>query len=654
MRFVPLLAATCLGTGAALLAGRAALNRLPQPTPETSSGSMERIHRFAPDPELRREAALLLAARAEGDPQRQRQLLAGQGWGRDPLAAVALKRDALAASALERPNAAALRWQLLLRGFPQQPAAADALYALGQQQPALHAQLQQRFPAHPAALAAASERGRATHLARWGVRWPGAAAALQKACGDKAKPSERNQLARGLAQLGNVEAAKRCLKGTPASAATTLAIAETLLRGSNAEVQQAEATLLALAQRQPRSPEARDAARLLSEGSGPQNLALVQQLPQALKATAPVQARLALAEGETGNLAPALAVLQRWPKDPASWELQWQLARRALLAGQWAQARHLLEAIGPETLPAVLAARQQFWLGLSQWELGQRDGARRTWSQLLEQHPGGYYGWRAAVRLGRDDGRVKPTGPGSLPRPHWHPLASGSAALDRLWRLDQRLEAWESWRHQRAGQAPRNGNQLLVEGRLRRGINDQWLGLGQLEQAQLRLPGHDCRRLQLLESSLREVPLAPVFEQASQASGVPATLLAAVARQESRFSPGVRSVVGAVGLLQLMPETANELAGEPLSPSDLEDPQRNAGLGGRYLRKLMERWSGNPLLAVASYNAGPNAVARWINPKLQAQPELWVEAIPYPETRLYVKKVLGNLWSLESRAKPRC
>jgi soluble lytic murein transglycosylase len=116
----------------------------------------------------------------------------------------------------------------------------------------------------------------------------------------------------------------------------------------------------------------------------------------------------------------------------------------------------------------------------------------------------------------------------------------------------------------------------------------------------------------------------------------------------------VRSVVGAVGLLQLMPETANELAGEPLSPSDLEDPQRNAGLGGRYLRKLMERWSGNPLLAVASYNAGPNAVARWINPKLQAQPELWVEAIPYPETRLYVKKVLGNLWSLESRAKPRC
>ena len=654
MRFFPLLAATCLGTGAALVAGRALLQRLPAPNPDTSSARLEVLHRFAPDPELRREAALLLAARAEGDPQRQRRLLAGQGWGTDPLAAVVLKREALAVGALQRPNIAQQRWRLLLRRFPQQPAAADALYALGQQQPALHQQLLGGFPAHPAALAAASDRGQAEHLARWGVRWPGAAAALQQACRSKVKGEQRDRLARGLAQLGNTEAAQRCLQGAPASGATQLAIAETELRGSEAQVQQAEATLLALARRQPASPEALEAARLLSEGSGPTNLALVRRLPAALQATAPVQARLALAAGEAGDLQPALQVLQRWPQDPASWELQWQLARREALAGRWGRAAQLLAPERSEGLPAGLAARQAFWLGLSQWELGQRDQARRTWEQLLARHPGGYYGWRAAVRLGRDDGRVKPTGPGSLPRAHWHPLASGSGALDRLWRLDQRLEAWESWRHQRGGQMPANGSQLLVEGRLRRGINDQWLGLGQLEQAQLRLPASRCRQQRQLETSLREVPLAPVFEQASAKSGVPATLLAAVARQESRFSPGVRSVVGAVGLLQLMPDTAAELAGGPISDAELEDPQRNAGLGGRYLAQLMERWGGNPLLAVASYNAGPNAVARWINPSLQTQPERWVEAIPYPETRLYVKKVLGNLWSLESDPRPRC
>ena len=654
MRFVPLLAATCLGTGAALLAGRAVLNRLPEPTPAWSSARLELLWRLAPDPELRREAALLLAARSESDPRRQQRLLAGQGWGRDPLAAVALKRDGLAAAAVEHHELAEQRWRRLLTRFPQEPAAADALYALGQQQPALHRQLLQRFSAHPAALAAASERGNAAHLARWGVRWPGAAVHLNKACQGKAAGEQRDLLARGLAQLGEAEAAERCLQGAPASGATSLAMAEALLRGSGAQVQQAEAALLGLALRLPNSPEALEAARLLSEGSGSNNLALVRQLPPSLRATAPVQARLALAAGEAGQLQPALAVLQRWPADPASWELQWQLARRESLARRWANAARLLAPEHSRGLPAGLAARQEFWLGLSQWELGQRDAARRTWRALLAQHPGGYYGWRAAVRLGRDDGRVKPTGPGSLPRPHWEPLASGSAGLDRLWRLDQRLEAWESWRHRRGGQSPQNGSQLLVEGRLRRGINDQWLGLGQLEQAQLRLPAGQCRQRQLLETSLREVPMAPVFEQASAETRVPATLLAAVARQESRFSPSVRSVVGAVGLLQLMPDTAAELAGAPLSGAELEEPQRNVGMGGRYLAQLLERWGGNPLLAAASYNAGPNAVDRWVNPTLLAQPELWVEAIPYPETRLYVKKVLGNLWSLEADPSPRC
>ena len=142
--------------------------------------------------------------------------------------------------------------------------------------------------------------------------------------------------------------------------------------------------------------------------------------------------------------------------------------------------------------------------------------------------------------------------------------------------------------------------------------------------------------------------------RAGEQVGVPASLLAAVAKQESRFSVGVRSVVGAVGLLQLMPDTAVELAGRPLSPAELQDPARNATLGARYLRQLLRSWDGNPWLAVASYNAGPGAVAGWVDGRLSRQPELWVEAIPYPETRLYVKKVLGNLWSLQAPRRPRC
>jgi soluble lytic murein transglycosylase len=654
MRLLPLLAATCLGTGAALGTGHWLAGRLPQLNPDSGSTRLELIRRLAPDPGLRREAALLLLARAEGDPGRQRRLLANQAWGSDGVAAVVLKHAALAATALGKQREAEELWTQLLRRFPQEPPTADALYALGRQRPSLHEQLFQRFAAHPAALAAALERGQADHLARWGARWPGAAALLQAACGKRLSAERRDLLAGALAQLGDRKAAGQCLRGQPAGGRTTLAIARAQLHGDQAQVEEAEDQLLALALREPRSPEGQQAARLLSEGTGAGNLARVRRLPAPLLSLAPAQARLALAAGVAGNLEPAFAVLRRWPADPASWDLQWKLARHEALGQRWRQSAKLLAPERSRGLPAGLAARQLFWLGLSEWEQGQHQAARRRWADLRRDHPGGYYGWRASVRLGLEPGRIRSIGRDGLPPTRWQPLASGQPLLDQLWRLDQRLEAWESWRQRRGGQAPQDGGEMLVEGRLRRGINDHWLGLGQLEQAQLLLTSSSCRERQRLERSLREIPLAEVFDQAARTSGVPASLLAAVARQESRFSPGVRSVAGAIGLMQLMPDTANELAGLNLNASELIDPRRNANLGGRYLAQLLSLWRGDPILAVASYNAGPGAVGRWITSSLQSQPELWVEAIPYPETRLYVKKVLGNLWSLRTDPVPRC
>jgi soluble lytic murein transglycosylase len=87
---------------------------------------------------------------------------------------------------------------------------------------------------------------------------------------------------------------------------------------------------------------------------------------------------------------------------------------------------------------------------------------------------------------------------------------------------------------------------------------------------------------------------------------------------------------------------------------ELEDPALNVELGAAYLEDLLRRWDGDPFLLAASYNAGPGAATGWIDPRLRAFPELWVEAIPYPETRLYVKKVLGNTWSYQVPETPRC
>jgi soluble lytic murein transglycosylase len=658
-----LLALTILGSGAALLGGRALLALIPAPDPSTPTSTLERLRRFSPDPERRREASLLLLPRqAKGDLASERRLLRGQGWGSDELAALVLKRDALAADALGDQAVAQQRWQQLVRRFPETPAAADGFYTLGRQQPKLRQELRSRFAAHPATLAAAVEAGpsdadrlqAALHLARHGVRWPGAGPRLRQACQSTAAvatPNQRNQLARGLAQLGDAAAALSCLKGSPPSPETQLAIGRALLSGGSEQQAQAESLLLQLAKSAPSSSQASEAVALLSEQPGPSALQALKALPPALQETAPVHARRAM---ESGDIGATLAVLQRWPNDPASWELQWQRARQALLKRQWGTATTLLSAPIGRELPVGLVGRQRFWLVFSQKQQGAIAKAQRTWSELTKQHPGGYYGWRAAVRLGYDDLDLDPGSSPALVQPRWRPLGSGDWQIDRLWRLGQPLEAWEHWRTGRTS-PPSGPQELAVEGRLRRAVGDHWIGLGQLEQASLRLRvDAACGLAQQLERDLQTASFVAELEQAGAKAGVPATLLAAVAKQESRFSPGVSSGAGAVGLLQLMPATAAELAGMPLTADALTDPARNAQLGALYLKQLLGQWQGNPVLMAASYNAGPGATAGWVTPLLQQEPELWIEAIPYPETRLYVKKVLGNLWNFQQRPLAGC
>ncbi len=661
------LALTLLGSAGLLVLGRHQLLQRPPATPATAVADLERTRRWDPDPERRREASLLLLAHAGGDPAHQRQLLQGQGWGSGPLAPVVLKLDALAAAAQGRPERAQSLWRLLRQRFPTAPSSADALYALGRTDPAQRLDLLRRFPAHPAALAAALEQGPspeqrrrgALHLARWGPRWPGAEERLRQTCRQPAATlgsTERAQLAAGLAQLGDGREALACLGPQPADPFSELELGRALLKGDAAQVSLGERRLLVLARRWPGRPEAQEAVRLLSQQEGKEHtLALLGQLPQPLVRTAPVQARLAMESGNGWR-----PVLLRWPQDPASWDLQWDLARQELLKGRWATAVDLLEALPPERLPTPLATRQLFWLGFGQWKLGQEPQARRSWERLLARSPWGYYAWRAWLRLGEGavPMRLRASGgtggDATTGTTTWQPLASGQPELDRLWRLGLPLEAWEQWRLQRRNRTPTAPGQLLVEGRLRLGVGDDWTGLGQLELASLRWSGASCAAGLPLERALHPVRHGRVFQAAAAAEGLDPTVLLAVAKQESRFSPGVGSAAGAVGLLQLMPATAAELAGRPVSSEELRRPERNAPLGARYLRQLLDRWQGNPFLAIASYNAGPGAVQAWLGPRLGPTPELWVEAIPYPETRLYVKKVLGNLWSYQELPRRGC
>lgn len=128
-------------------------------------------------------------------------------------------------------------------------------------------------------------------------------------------------------------------------------------------------------------------------------------------------------------------------------------------------------------------------------------------------------------------------------------------------------------------------------------------------------------------------------------NGLDPTLVAAVIYTESGFVPDSRSGQGAVGLMQLLPSTAEFVATQPGRPSpppdDLEDPRTNIAYGTRYLRYLVERHDSLPL-ALAAYNGGEANVAQWVAQARAEGRELRVpDDLPFPETRGFVRRVLA-------------
>jgi len=132
---------------------------------------------------------------------------------------------------------------------------------------------------------------------------------------------------------------------------------------------------------------------------------------------------------------------------------------------------------------------------------------------------------------------------------------------------------------------------------------------------------------------------------AAIATDIDPQLLFAIARQESAFSPDAKSPAGALGLMQLMPATAKQTArrsGVIYRYHDLLKPEPNIKLGSRYLNSLLSQFDGNRILAAAAYNAGPNRVKKWLQVSEGKMPfDVWIETIPFKETRGYVQNVLA-------------
>ena len=273
---------------------------------------------------------------------------------------------------------------------------------------------------------------------------------------------------------------------------------------------------------------------------------------------------------------------------------------------------------------------------------------------LATDWPLSYYGWRAQQRLGRTSPRA------SVKRRTEPPGGLDSGSLDRLQRV-KLLQLGGFDDSARIELARMTGNSRTMQerievGRLAVSLGDFHTGQRLLVQSHPELLG---KGFESSQSDLFWLSWPPAYKQTVLRrlpvdGSVEAELVWAIMREESGFRPEVMSSAGAVGLLQLMPETAQSTAvrlglREPTGLQALQTPDTNIHLGSAYLAYLVERFPGRVSAVIASYNAGPSAVAKWLEGTGgEREDDEWVEEIPYAQTRSYAKRVLRSLYVYRS------
>lgn len=156
------------------------------------------------------------------------------------------------------------------------------------------------------------------------------------------------------------------------------------------------------------------------------------------------------------------------------------------------------------------------------------------------------------------------------------------------------------------------------------------------------------------------LPWRDEVERFARGESIESGWMYGIMRRESVFMPDIGSSAGAQGLMQLMPGTARDVARKLAMPapakSDLHDPVTNMRLGSAYLRDVLQRFSGHQVLATAAYNAGPGRVYRWLPKGGDLPADIWVDTVPFTETREYCRAVLHYStvfdWRLYGETKP--
>ncbi|MBI5518104.1 MAG: lytic transglycosylase domain-containing protein, partial [Deltaproteobacteria bacterium] len=326
----------------------------------------------------------------------------------------------------------------------------------------------------------------------------------------------------------------------------------------------------------------------------------------------------------------------------AAWEEGWML----YLARRYPEAAVALDRAGAMATHHLERGRGRYWAAMARWRAGDLQGALRGWQGAIADRPLTYYALLSEARLRALGGAVPPVAPPPERRP--------TPAVE--------LPARASWLRALGFDREAGGALLADEDALRARLPperaDEALAVAYLSVGEARRAFQlSSRHAELLDplptTASRWVwdcgfprPHAEAVQAAEDDNGMPRQYLFAIMRQESAFNAEDVSSARAIGLLQMIPPTTRRVAQTlniPFREELLFEPGYNIRVGGWYIGRLYRQYQAVLPRAIGSFNAGPGAMNRWIGQWDSDELDVFVERIPFDETRNYVKRVLQNL-----------
>jgi soluble lytic murein transglycosylase len=348
-------------------------------------------------------------------------------------------------------------------------------------------------------------------------------------------------------------------------------------------------------------------------------------------------------------------LINNFPKAEEAAEYRWKVAQDKAKANDYKAAWKWASPIPTNNPDSILAPRAGFWVGKWATKLGKTQEAKTAYEYVISQFPYSYYAWRSAGILGLNVGNfnnVRQLTPQIVALQRPVPTA-GSETFKELYLLGQDRDAWLQWQTEFQNKMQPTIPEQFTEGLMRLAKGDNLNGIDKVSKLEDRetpeeqAEYHNFNRQLIYWQARYPFPYLAEIQKWSAERKLNPLLVTALIRQESRFETKIKSNAGATGLMQVMPDTAKWIAPQiKMDKYDLEKATDNIILGTWFLDFTHQQYKNNSMLAIASYNAGPTNVSKWLKDVDKGDPDEFVDyKIPFEETQGYVRQVFGNYWN---------